>query len=306
MNLKEQLAAIITSGVSQSAVAKSMGISGSVLSDWRNDKYKGDNYRIEALVVDYIERQSAIASEKTAFKMDFDFVETSVVKNVITGVELAELRGEIRIITGASGVGKTTSLKEIKRRKPSAVFVQVYKGIRKNRFLKKICRALGLDERGSFDDLFEHIAEHLQDTQRLLLIDEAEHLPIDAIDALRRFVDFTGCGLVTAGLPVFLSRLREYQREYGYIYNRTSLPIELEQLKELDTEKLIATLFDNRIPAKVWQAASNGIARDLKIIALESLRVAQLNGISTSDTNSMTEIINQVKKQLGRFVAKAV
>lgn len=303
MNLKQQLNNIIESGVSQSTAAKAMGISGSVLSDWRNDKYKGDNSRIETLVTEFVNRQSAIAIEKETFKMDFDFVETSIFNDIATGAQLAEIRGEIRTVCGDSGVGKTTSLIELQRRKPSSVFIQVYRGIRKNRFLKKICKALGIDERGSFDDLFERITDHLHQTKRLIMIDEAEHLPLDAIDALRRFVDFTGCGLLLVGLPIFYRRLQEYQREYAYIYNRTSIPIMLKHLTESDTNKMITTMFDSALPTKVWFDASNGIGRDLKIIALESLRVAQLNGLDTYDVKTMTEIINQVKKSLGRFVA---
>ncbi len=298
-NLRDQLSEHLERNrISQEAAAAGMGISGSALSAWRKEKYNGDNARIDALVVEYLGRQVATAVEVGTFKRDFDFVETTVYDLIRSGVDLAEARGEIRPVLGISGIGKTTALKQIRDEKQTAIFVQVYKGIRKNRFLSKVCKAAGISDKGTFDDLFESLADQLSGTGRLIIIDEAEHLPIDALDAVRRINDFTGCGIVLVGLPVFYELLRRYP----YIYNRTAMPIRLDRLKKQDVSKMIDTMCPNEVPAEVWHQACAGVGRDLKMIALESLRVASLNGVDMTDTGAMIRIINQVTKELGRAV----
>lgn len=297
--LREQLTEYLESNkISQEAAAAGMAISGSALSAWRKDKYGGDNARIETLVVEYLGRQVATAVEVGTFKRDFDFVETSVYDLIRSGVDLAEARGEIRPVLGISGIGKTTALKQIRDEKQTAIFVQVYKGIRKNRFLSKVCKAAGISDKGTFDDLFESLADQLSGTGRLIIIDEAEHLPIDALDAVRRINDFTGCGIVLVGLPIFYELLRRYP----YIYNRTAMPIRLDRLKKQDISKMIDTMCPSGIPAEVWHQACGGVGRDLKMIALESMRVASLNNVELTDSSAMITIINKVKKELGRAI----
>lgn len=181
------------------------------------------------------------------------------------------------------------------------IFVQVYRGMRKNRFLSKLCKAAGLNVRGSFDDLFEELTDKLQGSGRLIVIDEAEHLPIDAIDAVRRLNDFTGCGVVLCGLPVMLDMLRSYQREYAYIYNRTAISVQLTLLNEEDTRKLISTVMDGEVRCEVWHKASKGIGRDLRIICFEALRIAKLNNIAVK-SDKFDRLINTVAKDLGRIV----
>lgn len=300
--LKTQLTEhLTTNNISQSAAAKAMGLSGPTLSDWRNDKYRGDNSRIESLVADYINRQVNTQAQTSQIKLDFDFVMTSNIEKAFKGADLVEAYGDIRPMIGVSGVGKTTALKAIQEVKPSAILVQVYKGIRKNRFLAKLCREADIEARGSFDDLFEALCEKLKGTGRLIMVDEAEHFPIDAIDALRRINDFTGCGLLMAGLPMFYAQLKEYQRQYGYVYNRMSIPIVLNLITKDDTRRLISTICPESLPVEIWHQAAGGVARDLKFIAREAVRVAQLNGVPTGDTPTMTKIVNQVTKELGRF-----
>lgn len=127
--------------MSQESAASAMGISGATLSAWRKGKYAGDNAKVETLVSEFLSRQRAILREIKTLKYNFDFVETSVYDAIRKGGELTEARGDIRPVLVRSGISKTTALAHIKEQKQSAMFVEVYKGIRKNRFLSKICKA---------------------------------------------------------------------------------------------------------------------------------------------------------------------
>lgn len=300
-NLREKFENHLTeSGFSQEGIAKSLGVSGSILSSWRKGSYKGDNERVDSLIVSYLSRYENIAEKSKGIKTDFDFVPTEVYKNVVKGAELAEIRHCIRVEVGESGVGKTTALKHLKADNESMILLQAYPGIRKNRVLAKLCKSAGFNCRGSYDDLFEELVARLDGANRLIAIDESEHLPIDAIDAIRRINDFTGCPVIFVGLPNFYQILVKYQIEYAYVFNRISIPIDVKKNSMDDAANMVATMLDCDVDAAVWHDACAGIGRDLKEIVLESIRVAELNGIDVKDTEKFVKVIRRVKKELGR------
>jgi DNA transposition AAA+ family ATPase len=128
-------------------------------------------------------------------------------------------------------------------------------------------------------------------------------MSIETIDAARRINDFTGCGVVFIGLPKFYNELSSRQRDYAYVYNRTSLPMKLRKNSGDELARMAATMINADIPAKVYENACNGVGRDLRIILLDSLRVASENGIEISDVAAFSTVIDAVKKNLGRKVA---
>jgi len=288
----------------QTRVAASIGVSVSALNSWIKGTYKGDNDRIEKAVARFLEAQKEAGEETGKFKKDFDFVETKVYHDVLSSVNLAQYRGEIRPIVGVSGIGKTVALKHIKEeRDASMILVKLYPGIRKTRFMRKLSQEAGFDSAGTYDDMFEELTMRLKDTGRFIAIDEAEHLNVESIDAVRRLNDFTGCGVVLVGLPKFYNDLSRRQADYAYVYNRTAMPMKLGKNSAEELQKMALTMITADIPKKVFLNASGGIGRDLKFILLESLRVAAKNEISPNDISAFTAIIDRIKKNLGRKVA---
>lgn len=288
----------------QTRVANSLGISVSALNAFIQGSYKGDNGKIERAIIRFLESQKEVMAESTKFKKDFDFVETSVYSDVLRSLNLAAYRGELRVITGQSGIGKTFALEHIKEeRESSMVLVRVYPGMRKTRFMKKLCQAAGLDTAGTFDDLFEDFTNRLTGSGRVIAIDEVEHLTIESIDAVRRINDFTGCGVVLVGLPKFYNELASRQNDYAYVYNRTAMPMKLSKNKGSDLTAMASTFSVIDLPDKLLLNVSQGIGRDLRIILLESMRVAAENGINTTDVMAFSAIIEKVKSNLGRKVA---
>lgn len=301
-NLKKFLDA--NAEFTQTRVAASINVSVSALNAWMKGTYGGDNAKIEKAVGRFLEKQKEASEETGRYKPDFDFVETDVYGDVLKSVNLAEYRGEIRTITGPSGVGKTIALDHIKEaRGSSMILVKCYPGIRKTRVMKKLCQAAGFDIPGTYDDMFEELTSRLKGTGRFIAIDEAEHLNIESVDAIRRVNDFTGCGLVFVGLPKFYQELRNRQRDYAYVYNRIAMPMALGKNSEKDLVAMASTMVKAGIPGKVYMDACGGIGRDLKIILAESMRVASENGIDISDVGAFSAIIGRVKVTLGRKAA---
>ena len=288
----------------QTRVAASISVSVSALNSWMKYTYKGDNAKLEKAVSYFLEAQKEAGAETGRFKKDFDFVETEVYRDVLRSVNLAEYRGEIRPIVGISGIGKTVAIEHIKEDKGAAmILVKCYPGMRKIRLMKKLSIEAGFEGSGTYDDLFEDLCTRLKNTGRIIAFDEAEHMSIETIDAARRINDFTGCGVVFIGLPKFYNELSSRQRDYAYVYNRTSLPMKLRKNSADELARMASTMISANIPAKVYENACNGVGRDLRIILLDSLRVASENGIETSDVAAFSAVIEKVKGNLGRKAA---
>ncbi len=287
----------------QTRVAAAIGISVSALNAWIKGTYKGDNIRVEKAISRFMEAQHEAGIEIGTFKKDFDFVETSVYQDILFAANLAEYRGEMRAVTGISGIGKTTAMRRIAAdREGSAIFVECYAGMRKNRLMQKMGASAGIGDGRTFDDMFEYLVRSLRGSNRLIIIDEAEHLPVEALDAVRRIHDFTGCGVLICGHPRFYENLKRYQDRYAYIFNRLSIPLELKKINADDASAMASTMCANEVPGNVWLKSCEGIGRDLKMIVHEAMRVARELGIETTDTAAFRTMISKVSKRLSREV----
>jgi len=102
------------------------------------------------------------------------------------------------------------------------------------------------------------------------------------------------------GLPRFYELLANRQRDYGYIYNRTGLPVRLKKLNEDDVRMLVDTVVPCNGYSELLVQASRGVARDLKTILFEALRVADENGVSVEDKTMFPTIIRKVQSELNR------
>ncbi len=212
----------------------------------------------------------------------------------------AEYGEQMRVVIGVSGIGKTTAVQYLAETVPGVIVVEAYQGMTKKAFMQAIAKQCGAISSGGFTELFHAVVEALRGSERLIVVDEAEHLPVQALDAVRRVHDFTRCGVLMVGLPRFYELLANRQREYGYIYNRTGLPVRLKKLNEEDVRMLVETVMPCNGYAELLVQASRGVARDLKTIVFESLRVADENGVGIEDKAVFASLVKKVQQELNR------
>jgi len=282
---------------SSAKVAKKLGLSSATLSLWANGRYQGDNAKIEKAVGAFLSGQAQAGNVP---KDEFEFVRTSVVRDLERAARTAEYGEQMRVVIGASGIGKTTAVQYLAKTVPGVIVVEAYQGMTKKAFMQVIAKQCGAIPSGGFTELFHAVVEALRGSERLIIIDEAEHLPVQALDAARRIHDFTRCGVLMVGLPRFYDLLMNRQRDYGYIYNRTGLPVRLKKLNEDDVKLLVDTVVPCNGYAEVFLSTSKGIARDLKTIVFESLRIADENGVSVEDKATFPTIVRKVQQELNR------
>jgi len=278
-------------GISLKAVSRSLGISTATLSQWLNNSYTGNVTKIEEAVKGFIERQ--MEKHKTSVN-SIEFVMTSVAKKVFEIARICHIDGEIGVCYGDSGVGKTMAVKEYARRNTDVILVEADLGYTAKVLFAELHRRLGMDGRGTIHDMFEDVVAKLRGSGRLIIVDEAEHLPYRALELLRRVYDKAGVGILLVGMPRLIANLRGKKGEYAQLYSRVGVAAKVEGLKPSDTEEFVKAVMPNS--NGVWKAyheASYGNMRVLCKLLKRSMRVAEINNMAVSP-----EIVRETAKML--------
>ena len=167
-----------TSGMSQNKAADRMGVSRSALSGYLNGKYDGDIAGMDKKAALFLEQEGDRAELK---KLDIPYVETGTAKKMKGWLGLAAWLGQLGIVYGGAGLGKTTVLKQYAATNPLALLIEPDTGYTAKVLLQEICHALDLSERGNIHELTERIINCLKrdkksrsprDAHRILLTGE--------------------------------------------------------------------------------------------------------------------------------------
>jgi DNA transposition AAA+ family ATPase len=80
----------------------------------------------------------------------------------------AHLEGEVAVVYGQAGLGKTMALKQYCADNPDAVLIEADPSFTAQVLLRHIARAIGANPTGTLHELFEAVVERLQDSGRLI------------------------------------------------------------------------------------------------------------------------------------------
>ena len=151
--------------------------------------------------------------------------QTQTVDEIFMAVSFAEAAGDISLIYGDAGLGKTISLKRYVSMHPDAIYIELkdcdksVKGV-----CEKILSRIGKLQRGTDRLLVDIITKYLSSTPRLIIIDEAQHLSIRALENLRAINDVTESGVVLCGNPTVYDRMHgRGQAHFAQLYSRIGI-----------------------------------------------------------------------------------
>ena len=152
-------------------------------------------------------------------------VHTQVLEEVTMAVSFAEAAGDISLIYGEAGLGKTVSLKEYAHLHLEAIYIELkdcdksVKGV-----CEKILDAIGKSQSGTDRKLVNAISDYLLSNLRLIIIDEAQHLSVRALENLRAINDVTESGIVLCGNPTVYDRMHgRGQAHFAQLYSRIGI-----------------------------------------------------------------------------------
>lgn len=209
-------------GASQGKIAKELGVSKATLSLFLSGTYAGNNLDLarstEQLLTMGAARQAVAKQPETCLNVrnTVDIQQTA---------QIAHVERAIALIYGPAGCGKTTALKHYATTHNGVIYVEADVTTNTPRcILKLVLAALGEEVRGSTADIMQRILTKLMDTNRLLIIDEAQHLTEKSFDTIRAINDKAHVGIVYAGNPSILKRMYDGRQaeEFDQVWSRTT------------------------------------------------------------------------------------
>lgn len=205
--------AALTAGLTQALIAKESGVSATTLSQWLADQYPGDNDAVALKVKRWLDARQAREAEQRRMPAAPDYVSTPTAERVVIALQYAQMASDITIIYGGAGLGKTSALNHYAKISPQVwVATMTPASASVVTCLEEICEKLGIAYSGGASRLHRAILKKISGTGGLLVIDEAQHLSVAALDQLRSIHDATGIGLALVGNEAVYSRMAGGQR----------------------------------------------------------------------------------------------
>ncbi len=187
-------------GIKQAVVAREAGVTPSALSRFLGGSYEGDNDALALKLLAWSENRSKRDGMPSGLTRALGFVSTSVSKRIVTALEFAQVTGDLVVIVGEPGVGKTKTLGNFQQR-GSSVWMATMSSDASGPVpaLQELGAVFGLDLTGGAAGMRRRIVNRVRDTGGLVIVDEAQHLDAKAIEAFRGIHDATGIGMVLCG-----------------------------------------------------------------------------------------------------------
>ena len=259
--------------ISINKVAKQIGYSAAVISTYLQGKYTGDIEKLEWAVASFLMRQEEIEA------MPKELIPFCPITNADIVFQIARtchLEQEIGVLVGEAGTGKTKAAKEYSKQNPDVIFIEADLSFTTKVFFRELHKKLGMDGNGGIYDLFADCVEKLKDSNRLIIIDEAENLPYRALDMVRRLYDKANIGILLIGLPRLIANLRGKRGEFKQLYSRVGIVMALDEFSESDTKLIVQTIFPNTNGLyKTFHELAKGNGRKLEKLILRTSRAAR-------------------------------
>ena len=161
---------------------------------------------------------------------------------------------------------------------PSLILIEVDLCYTSSFLFSEIHKKLGLRQGRNLSDMISGIVEKLKGSGRMIIIDEAEHLPYKALELLRRVHDKAGAGVLLVGMPRLIHKIMEGRGEYQQLYSRIEVYTLLHKLHPSDTKRIVESVIPSS--SGVWEhfhklsKQNTGVL--LKLLS-HSIRVARIN-----------------------------
>lgn len=277
------------SGKTQAQIARETSLSTATVSQFLNGTYNGDNEKTAAALIKYLKVAQEQIRQTTTETFYRDLRNTVI---SMGAADYAHKKREIVLLSGAAGAGKTTALKHYVEETTGVIFITANSCMTSaSAILGAITEKMGRTPKSKKQLLMKELVNALQGSNRLIIIDEADHLTFSALQALRNLNDEAGIGILLAGNDRIYNQMvcgvksSEFDQLRTRIFARPKVCNEytIDEIKgifgidDLDSVKLlleVAQAQSLRTARKMYNAAVE-LARMKK----QPLRAAHLNTI---------------------------
>ena len=224
------------SGKSQQQIAKETGISAARISKFLDGTYSGDVEGTAREVQNYL----AVAKARlNTVQTDFFYPQLRNTKDVLFACLYAHKHNKVALVCSAAGAGKTTALNHYADHNAEVIMVTANACTPSAMsILKMICAELGKPAPGRRDAMMELLVDQLRGSNRLIIIDEADHLSFSALQAVRNLNDLAGVGIVFSGNDKIYLHMTSPRKGYEYEQIRTRIIVRKKVHNEYTVEEI--------------------------------------------------------------------
>nr|DAX49490.1 MAG TPA: putative ATPase [Caudoviricetes sp.] len=223
MTLREQISALIKQGkLTQAKLARETGVNSGALSAWMNDKYKGNVETLEMPIKNWL----ALSDRKAEVFVEApNFIDIPTAHKVFSSLDMARILPTMVTIYGASGVGKTKACQAYQQHNTNVWMITASPArATLSSILYELALELGINDAPRRKDrLSRLIVKKLKGTQGLVIIDESDHLPYDALEEIRIIQEEVEVGFALIGNDKVYNRIQggvNQAHEYARLWSR--------------------------------------------------------------------------------------
>lgn len=150
--------------------------------------------------------------------------QTACLKEVYFAANYAKSYGDISLVYGEAGVGKTFALRQYASENDT-IYIELRDCDKSTKGVcERILAVIGKSRRGNDRALVNTIIDYLKEHPKLIIIDEAQHLLLKAIENLRAINDATETGMVLCGNPTVYDQMHgRGQAHFAQLYSRIGI-----------------------------------------------------------------------------------
>ncbi len=301
--LREQMQSVIESeDWGLRGAARKVGLSHGALGPWLAGTYTGSSSAVASKVREFLERRRELAAMPVSDREVFpSTARTDVYTSVTRAIRNCHLKGKIGVVTATWGAGKTRTAREYAAAHSGVILIECHYSFPAKIVLAEIASQIGVEARGSIHELLVAVCDKLNKTERVLILDEAEHLSAPVLDVLRNINDRAGIGIVYLGIPRLMNQFQTIRKDYGYIWSRVRVreAISHDRAAELADvrvclESVLAAVSDGVV--KAFHAFTGSDIRRLEELFFAALAVSKRSGKDISE-NLVTAVAQQLKME---------
>ena len=287
-------------GMSITQAGKEVGI-GSTFSMFMNGNYPGKNNAVALKVQRWLTARQSQAATAAKLPSSPAFILTRTAKKFGDLFEHAHYAPDFGVVLGEPGLGKTTAARAYTRTTPSA-WMMTCQPVTGSAYgmLSELSDTLGVGQQDIHGyKLSRLITRKLSGLRGLLIVDEAQHLTVPALDQLRSFHDAAGCGIVLMGNPSIMRNLEGGRRsaDYAQLFSRIGQRINQRKPASDDIEAILtAWAIEDAAVRKVARAVARkpGALRTMDKVLRQAHLRAQAEGVPVEERHML-----QSAQQLG-------
>lgn len=228
-------------GMSQNRLSRETGINKSRLSQWLAGKYAGNSEAVAEQLRLWLRREETGNARAAGDPSDWQPTPTG--NGVLSALRYAQEFGDIALIYGGAGVGKTCSALHYKGSSPNVWIATMSTAVLSvSSCLERVAGAVRLPNCPSGALRTENaIVERLEGTKGLLVVDEAQHLSVACLEELRSLHDATGIGLAIIGNETVYARITGGTRKasFAQLFSRIGFRMSLSAPSDRDVGAIL-------------------------------------------------------------------